>query len=121
MSSRASGPSETSSRTSDVAVAVGVLEAAAREEQRLAADDAAEAVVHLRRDDQVDLRELVLEQHEDDAVRGRRPLPRDDHPGDGDGRAVRPLCELFRRERSGGRCGRISSSGCTPTERLVVR
>ena len=58
------------------------LEATTGEEQRLAADDRAEAVVDLRRDDQVHLAELVLEQHEDDAVRRRRPLPRDGHPGE---------------------------------------
>src|SRR5207248_1830207 len=50
-----------------VAVPVGVLVAPAREQQRLAADDRAEAVVHRRRHDQVQLRVLVLEQHEDDA------------------------------------------------------
>ncbi len=55
----------------------------AREDQRLAADDRAVALVDRRRDDQVHLAELVLEQHEDDAVRGRRPLAGDGHPGDG--------------------------------------
>ena len=96
VSSRASGPSETQLAHEHVAVAVGVLEAAAREQQRLAANDGAVAVVHLRRDDQVDLRELVLEQHEDDAVRRRRPLPRDDHARDGDVRVVRLLARAPR-------------------------
>ncbi len=62
----------------DVAVPVGVLVAATHEQKRLAADDRAEALVHLRRDHEVDLRGLVLEKHEADAVRGRRPLARDD-------------------------------------------
>ena len=53
----------------DVAVSVRVLVAAAHEEQRLAADDRAEPLVHLRRDDEVDLRLLVLEEHEADTVR----------------------------------------------------
>ena len=47
--------------------------AGADEQKRLAAHDRAVPLVHLRQDDEVHLRELVLEEHEDDAVRGRRP------------------------------------------------
>jgi hypothetical protein len=65
----------------DVPVAVGVLVAAPDEQQRLAAHDAAETVVDLWEDDEVDLRVLVLEEHEDDAVCGCGSLPRYDHPG----------------------------------------
>ena len=66
----------------DVLVAADPLEAAAREQQRLAAHDGAVRLVDGRRDDQVHLAMLVLEQHEDDAVRGRRPLARDGQAGD---------------------------------------
>ncbi len=48
----------------------------------------AELLVHGRRDDQVHLAELVLEQHEDDAFCGRRPLAGDDHSGH---RHLRPV------------------------------
>src|SRR5690242_18775792 len=65
----------------DVPVPVDALEAAVRKYERLAANDRAEAVVDARRDDQVHLPELVLEQHEDDAVRRRGSLPRDGQPG----------------------------------------
>ena len=65
-----------------VLVAAVALEAAAREHERLAADDRSVPLVDGRRDDQVHVAELVLEQHEDDAVRGRRPLARDRHPRD---------------------------------------
>ena len=64
----------------NVPVAVRVLVAAMDEQERLAAHDRAEPLVHLRQDDEIHLRELVLEEHEDDAVRGRRPLPRHDEP-----------------------------------------
>ena len=57
--------------------------------ERLAADDRAVALVHRRRDDQVHLAVLVLEQHEDDAVRGRGPLSGDGHPRHGHLSAVR--------------------------------
>ena len=97
------------------------LEAAADEQQRLAADDRAMALVDLGRDDQVHLAELVLEQHEDDSVRGRRALARDRHAGEGDTAAVRRLVQLVAREHPGGRCGRSSVSGCTSTETLVAR
>ena len=76
---RASGPSVSSSSTSTFSLRSIALEAAAREEQRLAADDRAVALVDRRRDDQVHLAVLVLEQHEDDALRGRRALARDRH------------------------------------------
>src|SRR5213592_2347797 len=52
-----------------VPVLLEALEAAAREEERLAADEHAEALVDLRRDDEVHLTVLVLEEHEDDTVR----------------------------------------------------
>ena len=100
MSARASAAEARDLADEDVAVAVEALVAAAREQQRLAAHDGAEALVHLRRQDQVHLRVLVLEQHEDDAVRRRGPLPRDDHAGDGDARAVRLVEQLDARQRS---------------------
>jgi hypothetical protein len=52
--------------------------------QRLAADDCTVPVVHARRHDQVHGAELVLDSHEDDAVRRRRTLSRDGHAGNGD-------------------------------------
>ena len=57
--------------------------------ERLAADDRAVGLVDRRPDDQVHLAVLVLEQHEDDPVGGRRALPGDRHAGDGDLRSVR--------------------------------
>ena len=63
----------------------------------------AEALVDRRRDDQVDLAVLVLEQHEDDAVRGRRALPRDGHARDRDLRAVRAARQLARSRAIAGR------------------
>src|SRR4051812_19630014 len=83
----------------DVAVPVGMLVPPPREDERLAANDGSGPVVHLRRHDQVHLRVLVYEQHEDDAVRRRRPLPCDDHAGDGDVRTVVPLFQLDGRQR----------------------
>src|SRR6266542_6217619 len=85
-----------------VLVPLHALEAAVREDQRLAADDPAMALVDARRDDQVDRAELVLDQHEDDAVRRRRPLARDRHPGDRDARAVGGAGQLLRREHALG-------------------
>ena len=64
----------------DVLVPLDPLETATREDERLATDDRAVAVVYGRRHDQIDGAELVLDQHEDDPVRGRRALPRDRHP-----------------------------------------
>src|SRR5207244_2199655 len=61
----------------DVAVLADVFEAAAREQERLAAHDCPVALVDVWRDDQVHLPEVVLEQHEDDAVRRRGTLSRD--------------------------------------------
>ncbi len=60
-------------------------------------------VVDLRRDDQVHLPELVLEQHEDDSLGGRRALARDRHAGDRDARPVLLLAEHARRERPVGK------------------
>src|SRR6188472_2154020 len=82
----------------DVAVAVDALVAAAHEDERLAADDRSVALVDGRRDDEVDLAELVLHEHEDDAVRGRRALARDRHSRDGDEIAVPGVLELPARE-----------------------
>src|SRR5260370_771706 len=82
----------------DVPVAVRVLVAATDEQERLAAHHRAEPLVYLRQDDEVHLRELVLEEHEDDAVRGRRPLPRHDEPCKLHARAMRPLSHLRARQ-----------------------
>ena len=116
---RASGPRRLELRDDDVAVLADPLVAAADEEQGLAAHDRAVALVDVRRDDQVDLAELVLEQHEDDALRGRRPLARDRQPA----KATRLRCGASRSSAlvstSSGRCGRSSVSGCTSTETLV--
>src|SRR3954447_26790455 len=65
----------------DVPVAVRVLVPTPDEQERLAAPDRAAPLLDLWQDDEVHLRELVCEEHEDDAVRGRRPLTRDDQPG----------------------------------------
>src|SRR5207237_4142474 len=58
-----------------VPVPAEALELAARQQQGLGSYQRAETLVHGRRHDQVDLPELVLEQHEDDAVRGCGTLP----------------------------------------------
>ena len=81
---RASGPEALEPVDEDVAVPLDALVAAVGEQQRLVADDRPVPLVDVLRDDQVDLAALVLEQHEDDAVRGRGPLPRDREPGVGD-------------------------------------
>ena len=92
---RAIGASVSSLWTSDVLVPLDPLEDAAREDQRLSADDRPVPLVDLRRDDQVHLAELVLEQHEDDAVRGRRPLAGHGHPGHGHAGPVRCLAQVM--------------------------
>src|SRR3954467_7702918 len=84
----------------DVHVPVAPLETALREEQRLAAHERAIALVHRRRDDEVHLAVLVLEQHEDDALRRRRTLTRDRHPGDAYAAAVAALLELRARHHA---------------------
>ena len=65
------------------------LEAAGGEHQRLRAHRQAEAVVHRRRDDQVDRAVLVLEQHERHALGGRGPLAGDHEAGHAHAAAVR--------------------------------
>ena len=87
----------------DVLVAADALEAAAGEQERLAADDRAVGLVDGRRDDQVHLAVLVLEQHEDDALGGRGALAGDGEAGDGDPRAVRDAGELVACNTSAGR------------------
>src|SRR4051812_1234574 len=77
-----------------VAIALEALEAAAREKERLAANERPEPLVGLGRDDQVHLAVFVLEQHEDDAVRRRRPLARDDHAGHRDPAPVLDVVEV---------------------------
>ena len=82
------------------------------------------ALVDGRRDDQVDRPPLVLEQHEDDPVRGRRALAGDDHPGDLDRRAVRTPLQLRARQRTARSSpSRSSAIGCSPrvipVERVV--
>jgi hypothetical protein len=68
----------------DISVSSKSLEPPPRQKQRLSPDERAEALVHLRRHDQVDLAELVLQEHEDDSPGGRRALPGHSHPRDGD-------------------------------------
>src|SRR5712692_723550 len=87
-------------RDEHVLVAVYPLEAAARKDKWLAADDRAMSLVDRRPDDQVHLAVLVLEQHEDDAVGGRGPLPRDRQARDRDLRAVREAGELGARDHA---------------------
>ena len=91
------------------------------EQERLAADDRAVPLVELRRDDQVHLAELVLEQHEDD------PVSRS--TGRWRATAIPAKATVLRCGASfsrslgstpGGRCGRSSVSGCTSIETLVV-
>src|SRR5438105_13093173 len=82
----------------EVLVALDALEAAAREQQRLAAHDRTVRLVDGWRQDQVDLPLLVLEQHEDDALRRRGTLPCNRHPCDRDVRAVRDARELVARD-----------------------
>ena len=72
----------------DVLVAADPLEAAAGKEKRLAADDRSVCLVDGRRDDQVHLAVLVLEEHEHDAVGSRWALAGDRHAGDLDPGAV---------------------------------
>src|SRR5687768_14851686 len=85
----------------DVPVLAEPLVATAGKEERLASNEGAVPLVDLRRDDQVDLAELVLEEHEDDPVRGRRTLPRDREAREGDARAVRRLPERVARQHPG--------------------
>src|SRR5258708_22408330 len=91
-------PERLDARDEHVLVAVDALEAAAGQHERLAADDRAVRVIDLRADDQVDLTVLIFEQHEDDAVCGGGPLPRDRQAGNGDLRAVRNAGELDARD-----------------------
>src|SRR6266542_7094814 len=84
----------------DVAVPAEALELAACEQQRLRTHERTEPLVYHRRDDQVDLAELVLEEHEDNPVRGRRPLARNRHSRDGDRPAGGLLRQLPARERA---------------------
>ena len=98
---RASAERLSSSRDEDVPVPLDPLVAAAREDERLAAHDRPVPLVDVRRDDEVHLAVLVLEQHEHDPVRGRRALTRDRHPRERDRRPVPRLVELGARERAG--------------------
>src|SRR2546427_6881026 len=77
-----------------VLVALDPLEAATRENERLAAHDRTMLVVDGGWHDQVHRAELVFDQHEDDTVRGRRPLPRDGHPSNRHLRTIRRLFEV---------------------------
>ena len=77
-----------------VHVPVAPFEAALREQQRLGANERAVALIHRRRDDQVHLPVLVLQQHEDDTLRRRRALPRNRHPRHAHATAVPALREL---------------------------
>src|SRR5206468_7710816 len=71
-----------------------------REQQRLAAYERAVALVHRRRDDQVHLTQLVLEQHEDDALCGRGTLPCDRHPCHTHTASVTTLSKLVARQHT---------------------
>ena len=79
-------------------------------------------LVDVLRDDEVHLAVLVLEQHEHDPLRGRRPLPRDREAGEGDRRAVRRLVQLGARERPprAGAAGAASADGPDGEARLPV-
>ena len=77
--------------------ALAALEAAGGQHERLRANGEPEAVVDRRRHDQVDRPVLVLEQHEGDALRGRRPLSRHDEPRDPHAPPVRMPLELLAR------------------------
>src|SRR5215831_18157276 len=61
-------PQRLEPRDEHVAVLADPLEAAVREDERLRPNGRAVPVVHRRRNDQVDLAVLVLEQHEDDPI-----------------------------------------------------
>jgi hypothetical protein len=82
----------------DVLVAAEALELPACEDERLGPDERPEALVDRRRHDQVHLPELVLDEHEDDTVRGRRTLSRDREARDGDERGVPPVPEIAARD-----------------------
>src|SRR6188472_2221009 len=71
-----------------VSVPLEALETAASEEEWFAANERPVPLVHLRRDDEVHLPVLVLEEHEDDAVRGGRALAGDDESRDRDPASV---------------------------------
>ncbi len=83
----------------DVAVLPDPLVAAVGEDERLGAHCRAVLLVDRRRHDQVDLSVLVLEEHEDDSVRGRRALAGDGHARDRDLQPVSRLQEVSARER----------------------
>ena len=116
---RASGPRVWSSVTRTFGSPADAFELAAGEQEWLAADEWPVPLVHRRRDDQVHLAGLVLEEHEDDPVGGRRPLAGDRHARHRD-LAGRMVGSSAFATVPGGRCARRSSSGCLPTERLVV-
>ena len=78
----------------DVDRSVAGLEAAGGEDERLRAHRQAEAVVHRRRDDQVDRPVLVLEQHERHALGGRGPLAGDHEAGHSHAAGVRVGLEV---------------------------
>ena len=77
-----------------VLVAPDTFEAATREQERFASNDGTVPVVDVGRNDQVHLPKLILQKHEDDAIRSRRTLPRDCHPRNGNPAAVLHLVQL---------------------------
>src|SRR4029079_1114793 len=85
-----------------VPVPLEALETAASEEEWFAANERPVPLVHLRRDDEVHLPVLVLEEHEDDAVRGVRALAGDDKPRDCNAAPVLEVLEVGARRHLGG-------------------
>src|SRR6266498_4143296 len=86
----------------DVPVALVAFEAAAGEQERLPPDEGPVALVHGGRHDEVHLGVLVLEEHEDDAVRSRGALARDDEAGNGHRAPVLQMLEVEARQDLGG-------------------
>ena len=72
------------------------LQLAGRDDEARADDDRAQTLEGLRPDDEIGDARLVLQRHEDHALRGAGPLAHQHQPGDGDA-----VAGLQRRQRLG--------------------
>ena len=98
-----------------------LLQPALAQQQRLRAHRQPVRLIEIRRHDQVDRPELVLEQQEHDPLRRARPLARDDQPAEPHRRVVRkPLRGRRSRPSPARSVGRSSCIGCGPSVSPVV-
>ena len=93
----------------DVGRPLAALQPAGGQHQRLRAHRQPEALLDRRRHDQVDRAVLVLEQHERDALGGRRALARDDQARHAHAPAVAAALELRARVQVGGQARAASA------------